>query len=115
MKTYNLPVGKNDPVLICKVWDYIKRLYPEKIGFWVWVLGWALYPNLIQKLKNFYTQTQNLNPKPKNCYTQPNPTRNLNPKPKNIYTLTQNRKPKNFLGTNVWIISPYKVFRDIPI
>jgi len=22
-----------------------RRLNPEKIGFWVWVLGWVLYPN----------------------------------------------------------------------
>ncbi len=58
---------------------YTRRLYPEKFGFWVWVLGCVLYPN------------QNLNPKPKNVYTQ-----NLNPKPKNIYTLTQNPNPKIF-------------------
>ncbi len=23
---------------------FSRRLYPEKIGFWVWVLGWVLYP-----------------------------------------------------------------------
>ena len=48
-------------------------------------LGIILNPimpqNLNQKPKNCYTQTQNLNPKPKNCYTQ---TQNLNPKSKNI-------------------------------
>jgi hypothetical protein len=32
------------------------RLYPEKIGFWVWVLDWVLYSNPYQK---------NFIPKPK--------------------------------------------------
>jgi hypothetical protein len=54
-----------------------RRLYPEKIGYWVWVLGWVLYTN----------------PKPK-----PKTQKFLypNPKPKNIYTLTQNPNPKFF-------------------
>ena len=69
-----------------------RRLYPEKIGFWVWVLDWVLYPNPNQKPKKFYTQTLNLNPKPKNFYSQ---FQNLNPKPKKIYTQTQN--PKIFI------------------
>ena len=32
------------------------------------------------------------------------------PRPKNIYTLTQNPKPKNFLGTNVCL--KYNLFVD---
>jgi len=54
-------------------------LYPEKIGFWVWVLGLGIIPKTKPKTKNFYSQTHN-----------------LNPKPKNIYTLTQNPNPKVF-------------------
>ena len=69
-----------------------RRLYPEKIGFWVWVLDWVLYQNPNQKPNKFYTQTLNLNPKPKNFYSQ---FQNLNPKPKKIYTQTQN--PKIFI------------------
>jgi len=54
-----------------------RRLYPEKNGFWV----------------GDYTQTRNLNQKPKNIYTI---IQNPNPKPKNIYTQTQN--PKVFIS-----------------
>ena len=82
-----------------------RRLYPEKIGFWVWVLDWVLYPNPNQKPKKFYTQTLNLNPKPKKIYTQTqNPKIFIpKPKPKTKKYLYPNPKPKSkkFLGTNV--------------
>jgi len=63
-----------------------RRLCPDQIGFWVWVLH--------QKPKNIYTQTQNLNPKAKNIYIQTQTQKLLypNPKPKNCYTQTQNPK-----------------------
>ena len=67
-----------------------KRLYPEKVGFWVWLLGWLLYSNPNPKI--FIPKTQN--------FLYPNP------KPKNIYT--QNPNPK-ILGTNVWSTVTAKV------
>jgi hypothetical protein len=57
-----------------------KRLYPEKIGFWVWVLSWVLYQNPKPKPKT--QQFLYPNPKPNNFYTQTqNPTIFI-PKPK---------------------------------
>ena len=72
-----------------------RRLYPEKIGFWVWVLDWVLYPNPNQKPKKFYTQTTNPNQNPKIFIPKP--------KPKTKKYLYPNPKPKSkkFLGTNV--------------
>jgi hypothetical protein len=82
-------------ILFYILWPPVRRLHPEKIGFWVWVLGWVLYPNPNPKPKNFYTQTQN-----------------LNPKPKNFYTLTPNPNPKIWvqcMGTNICHQSPHTV------
>ena len=94
-----------------------RRLYPEKIGFWVWVLDWVLYSNpnqknFIHKPKTKKILYPNPKPKPKKFYTQiqneknfiPKPKTkkilypNTNPKPKKFYTQTQNLnpKPKNF-------------------
>ena len=98
-----------------------RRLYPEKIGFWVWVLDWVLYSNPNQKPKKFYTQIQNQknfvpkhkpktkkilypNPKPKPKTQNPKIfIANPKPKPRTKKYLYPNPKPKSkhFLGTNV--------------
>ncbi len=63
-----------------------RRLYPERFVFWVWVLGWVLGWVLYPNLKIFIPKTQAQkpkilyqNPKPQNFYTQ---IQNLKPKPK---------------------------------
>ncbi len=50
----------------------LQTFVPRKIGFWVWILGWVLYPK--PKHKTQYFLYQNPKTKPKNCNTQ---TQNL--------------------------------------
>ena len=47
-----------------------RRLYPEKIGYWVWVLGWVLYTNPKPKPKTQKFLYPNPKPKPKIFWVQ---------------------------------------------
>jgi hypothetical protein len=54
---------------------WVQTLYPEKIGFWVWVLGWVLYPKPKHKTQKLLYP----NPKPKPKTQNP---KTVIPKPK---------------------------------
>jgi hypothetical protein len=94
------------------IYKLFLSLYPKKIGFWVWVLGWVYIskpkhttqnskflkpkPKFKPKIQNFYT------PKPENIYTQTKNPKIFKPKPKIQTQNTKNVIPKSFGYKNFW-------------